>query len=107
MRDRLLALSIGCLISAGIVGGACLSNRSATSTAPTEVVGSTDAPGPQDPRFGEDAEREFSKRRASIMTEISAAGPSHAWAGEYYEGDGLGENVYLCLAPNAGFAFEW
>jgi len=29
------------------------------------------------------------------------------WAGEYYEGDGLGVNVSLLIAPRAGFVFRW
>jgi hypothetical protein len=31
----------------------------------------------------------------------------HAWAGEYYYGDGLGVNVALILAPKSGFVFTW
>jgi len=29
------------------------------------------------------------------------------WAGEYYYGDGLGANIYLILAPQSGYLFEW
>lgn len=29
------------------------------------------------------------------------------WAGAYYHGDGMGVNVMLHIAPDAGFAFEW
>jgi hypothetical protein len=32
---------------------------------------------------------------------------SKAWAGEYYKGDGKGENVSLALAPQTGYVFEW
>src|SRR4030095_1837931 len=33
--------------------------------------------------------------------------PKHAWAGDYYRGDGLGVNVSLLIAPEAGFVFTW
>src|SRR5262245_36189497 len=33
--------------------------------------------------------------------------PSHPWAGAYYQGDGLGVNLDLDLAPKAGAAFLW
>jgi hypothetical protein len=36
---------------------------------------------------------------------ITASGPH--WAGQYYHGDGLGVNVSLTIAPEAGFAFAW
>ena len=32
--------------------------------------------------------------------------PNHPWAGTYYFGDGLGENVILVLAPGAGFFYQ-
>jgi hypothetical protein len=31
----------------------------------------------------------------------------HAWAGEYYEGDGLGANIRLVVAPRTGVAATW
>lgn len=44
--------------------------------------------------------------RLQIREEIKTLG-NHAWAGEYYFGDGLGVNVSLILAPKAGYLFEW
>lgn len=44
-------------------------------------------------------------QRQIIRDEISSL-PNHRWAGEYYEGDGLGVNVSLMLAPKSGFVFE-
>jgi hypothetical protein len=44
--------------------------------------------------------------RGQIRNEIKTLG-NHAWAGEYYHGDGLGVNVSLILAPKAGYVFEW
>ena len=41
-----------------------------------------------------------------IREEIKTLG-NHAWAGEYYFGDGLGVNVSLILAPKSGYLFEW
>jgi hypothetical protein len=58
------------------------------------------------PKFSDDAEKEAMKRREQIREEISAL-DHHAWAGEYYYGDGLGTNVSLSIAPRSGFVFEW
>lgn len=44
--------------------------------------------------------------RERIRAEIDALG-AHDWAGDYYAGDGLGVNMALLLAPDAGFVFEW
>ncbi len=60
----------------------------------------------EDPRFSDDAEKTAQSRRAAIEAEIKGLG-EHPWAGEYYEGDGLGVNVFVTLAPQAGFVFEW
>lgn len=51
---------------------------------------------------GDGAER----RRTEIRKELAGLGP-HPWAGEYYEGDGLGANIALSLAPHAGMAATW
>lgn len=47
------------------------------------------------------------KRHDSIVAELKRLGKDHAWAGDYFFGDGKGVNVSLDLAPEAGFAFEW
>jgi len=41
-----------------------------------------------------------------IREEIAKLG-NHEWAGEYYEGDGLAENVRILIAPKHGYVFEW
>lgn len=45
--------------------------------------------------------------RQSILAEIATLPPEHAWAGDYYYGDGLGANITVLLAPKAGFYFHW
>src|SRR5262245_16434883 len=40
---------------------------------------------------------------APVKREL-AAGATEPWAGEYFEGDGLGVNVPFAVAPKAGFA---
>ncbi|MEM7515783.1 MAG: hypothetical protein AAF368_02515 [Planctomycetota bacterium] len=44
--------------------------------------------------------------RAAVTEEAKLLGPDH-WAGHYYSGDGKGVNLYVSIAPEAGFAFEW
>jgi len=53
-----------------------------------------------------EADAEAQARIEKIRNEIKALN-GHPWAGEYYHGDGLGVNVTLRLAPDAGFVFEW
>lgn len=53
------------------------------------------------------AEAEAKRRQSQVRAEVGALGPAHAWAGDYYAGDGLGANTTLLLAPAAGFVFEW
>lgn len=45
-------------------------------------------------------------QRTAIAKENSTT-PRVAWAGDYYFGDGLGENVSLSLAPVSGVAATW
>lgn len=45
--------------------------------------------------------------RQLILAEIATLPPDHAWAGDYYYGDGLGANISVSLAPKAGFYFQW
>ena len=54
----------------------------------------------------DEAEKTATKLREKIRTEIKTLA-KHDWAGEYYYGDGLGVNVFLLLAPKAGYLFEW
>lgn len=57
-------------------------------------------------KFDSGAEAKAAQRREEIQAEINRIG-THDWAGEYYQGDGLGENVSLSIAPQSGFVFEW
>src|SRR5437762_1117844 len=52
------------------------------------------------------AEKTAEKLRQQVREEIKTLG-IHAWVGDYYWGDGLGANISLILAPQAGFLFEW
>jgi hypothetical protein len=54
----------------------------------------------------EEAAARAKARRAEIAAELGDT-PDHDWAGSYYEGDGLGANLVVDLAPGAGFVFEW
>lgn len=47
------------------------------------------------------------RRGQRVQTELSALHGQHAWAGEYYEGDGLGMNVRVLIAPSAGVSSTW
>lgn len=46
------------------------------------------------------------RRRAKVLAEL-ATKPADEWAGEYYEGDGLGENTSLYLGAQSGVAATW
>jgi len=101
---RLLALLVGCLIATGILAGAffwSLDGETPFGPAPQEGMSRLD------PRFGNAAEQEIEQRLLAIHAEVARTAPEHPWAGTYYEGDGLGANVSLSLAPISGFAFEW
>ncbi len=47
-------------------------------------------------------EREIEERCTKVEAEITRLGPEHAWAGRYYEGDGLGSNTTIWVAPDSG-----
>src|SRR5580658_2242417 len=64
------------------------------------------AAGCADAKRSAGAERAAEDRRTRIQAEIKQLG-DHPWAGEYYTGDGLGENVSLLIAPSTGYVFEW
>lgn len=69
----------------------------ATTTHPEPVQ--VDAEGNGEPR-------EPRERSAAIEAELKRS-PGHAWAGEYYEGDGLGANIRMQISPVAGVAATW
>ena len=62
--------------------------------------------GDADEKLSDRANAEADSLRSRISTELEGL-PKHAWAGSYYQGDGLGENVSLILAPKHGYLFEW
>ena len=59
-----------------------------------------------DSKRSAEAESTAKKLGQQIRKEISRL-KNHEWAGEYYEGDGLGVNVSLVIAPEHGYVFEW
>jgi hypothetical protein len=60
----------------------------------------------QSSKRSEQAEKAAASLRRTIPEEIKTLG-NHEWAGQYYEGDGMGVNVSLILAPKSGYLFEW
>jgi len=62
--------------------------------------------GRHDPKFSRKAESRSKSLSKQIREEIAQL-KKHEWAGEYYEGDGLGVNVSLVMAPKHGYVFEW
>lgn len=58
------------------------------------------------PQTSTGVETEAERRRTLIQTEFSRL-TKHPWAGEYYKGDGLGENCRLSISPKQGYVFEW
>lgn len=59
-----------------------------------------------DGKFAKKSQAFAAKRQALIDKELQSL-KNHAWAGDYYYGDGLGVNVDLRLAPKSGFVFTW
>jgi len=59
-----------------------------------------------DEKFTPEAAAEESSRRDRILAAIRKA-PDHAWAGDYYQGDGLGVNQSILLGPTGDFVFTW
>lgn len=92
-------------ISAGWYG--CTQSQS--TTGPTSAAGKNTTSGRgwrDDERFSAAAQSTAEERRRQIRSEVQALG-NHPWAGEYYEGDGLGMNISLLIAPRAGYVYEW
>jgi len=56
--------------------------------------------------FSHEAQSIAAGKRKEIFAELSNLG-DHRWAGSYYKGDGLGENVSVAIAPQSGYVFEW
>jgi hypothetical protein len=51
-------------------------------------------------------EKEIEQHMAKIKAEAAGL-KNHPWAGEYFEGDGLGTNIRLLVSPVAGVAATW
>jgi hypothetical protein len=60
----------------------------------------------QDEALSERAQKIADKKRKEILVEASRL-RDHVWAGSYYEGDGLGANISVAIAPHSGYVFEW
>jgi hypothetical protein len=56
-------------------------------------------------RLGVAATEAVKKREADIRSELQRL-TDHDWAGQYYQGDGLGANLSLTVAPEAGAIFR-
>ena len=57
-------------------------------------------------KFSKKSEAASEAHRKLIEQELKSL-HEHPWAGSYYDGDGLGMNVRLDLAPRSGFVFTW
>ena len=60
----------------------------------------------QDENLSDISQAAATARAWQIKAELAQL-KTHEWAGEYYEGDGEGENISLLTAPKAGFVFRW
>ncbi len=59
----------------------------------------------EEPKIKERVERIDTELRLLDRASLRDTDWAKEWAGTYYEGDGLGENVTITLAPKAGVAF--
>lgn len=82
----------------------CESSESSIQAGPGSDLESSEAA--DDERMSEEARRELERRGARISRGANRS-DAPEWAGSYYEGDGLGKNVALSLAPDEGFTFTW
>ncbi|TWU51424.1 hypothetical protein [Rubripirellula reticaptiva] len=101
---RLIALSLTCCFLGLLVGCSKPQPNGLRSVSSLE-----DASGQEDAaneKLSEQAGRNAAKLKSLITKEIESLG-NHAWAGSYYMGDGLGENVSLVISPTNGYVFEW
>lgn len=57
-------------------------------------------------KHSEEVLSELERRRKSFEDEM-ATGAVPDWAGDYYDGDGLGRNVHLRISPQGGFVSTW
>ncbi|SFH54835.1 hypothetical protein [Planctomicrobium piriforme] len=60
----------------------------------------------QDPRLSPAAEQAANAKSEKIKAELTKDAKPW-WAGRYSEGDGMGANTSIILAPDAGFVYQW
>ncbi len=75
----------------------------------TTAIRSETAQKPELPRNAEDGgslPKSIQQRSEAIEHELAGL-PNHPWAGSYYEGDGLGANIRLLMAPDHGVTATW
>ncbi len=97
---RIIALLIGLLLA-----GSAATTAFRFWGSPIDLIG--DGVPRTDERLGTSAVAQAKERKSRVDAEIARLGRAHPWAGNYYYGDGLGTNVSLGLAPEAGFVFDW
>lgn len=61
---------------------------------------------PLEPSAPDPLPRQVKERRERVLTAIEHA-PANDWSAQYYEGDGLGENMAISFDENAGVAATW
>lgn len=60
----------------------------------------------QEGALSDGSQRIADTKRKEILAEARRL-RDHQWAGSYYKGDGLAENVSFTVAPRSGYVFEW
>ncbi len=60
----------------------------------------------EDEKLSQENQAIVKEKREKIMAEIETL-KDHPWAGRYYQGDGLGANLSLVIAPESGLTFTW
>lgn len=115
LRSRFLSCFL--FLSISMMWCSCSQGRTAaapssdtpTTTGATSGAGENTTRGKElrdEEKFSEATDRTLNQRREEIRSEIRALG-DHPWAGEYYEGDGLGVNISFLVAPGAGYIYDF
>jgi hypothetical protein len=105
MTARWTGTRIGRICRDAILFGSLAGVATAIPVAKGLVTGTTDAAAIAEERDRME-EAEVEQRNQAIEVELKTLG-RHPWAGAYYQGDGLGANVRLVLAPRSGIAATW
>lgn len=100
---RIVGLSLA--LAAGGLGVLSLSLLQAHAREAVDVQARV-VPSDDDLR-GERIGSQVQRRGQRVQTELTGLHGQHAWAGEYYEGDGFGTNVRVLIAPSAGVSSTW